>query len=137
MADEGSTTRQAGDDDVSGVHRLRDIVVEEVSLVDRAANKRRFLLVKRSSQMADDGKPKGTSSAPGAGGKKARPKPDQEVDKTRPRVMRAASEDDDDEEEAEKARRPMASEDDDDEEETEKARRSAESEDEETEKAKL
>lgn len=30
-----------------GVHRLKDILVEEVSLVDRAANKRRFLLVKR------------------------------------------------------------------------------------------
>lgn len=30
-----------------GVHRLSDIIVEEVSLVDRAANKRRFLLVKR------------------------------------------------------------------------------------------
>lgn len=29
------------------VHRLLDIVVEEVSLVDRAANKHRFLLVKR------------------------------------------------------------------------------------------
>lgn len=29
------------------VHRLIDIVVEEVSLVDRAANKHRFLLVKR------------------------------------------------------------------------------------------
>jgi hypothetical protein len=30
-----------------GVHRLTDFVVEEVSLVDRAANKRRFLMVKR------------------------------------------------------------------------------------------
>ena len=37
MADEGSTTRQASAADDSGVHRLRDIVVEEVSLVDRAA----------------------------------------------------------------------------------------------------
>jgi hypothetical protein len=35
------------------VHRLRDIVVEEVSLVDRAANKRRFLVVKRSGEMLD------------------------------------------------------------------------------------
>ncbi|HET9622030.1 MAG TPA: hypothetical protein VFP84_11730 [Kofleriaceae bacterium] len=41
-----TTTAQDGADD--GVHRLRDIVVEEVSLVDRAANKRRFLIVKRS-----------------------------------------------------------------------------------------
>lgn len=35
------------------IHRLRDIVVEEVSLVDRAANKRRFLVVKRSDEMSD------------------------------------------------------------------------------------
>lgn len=34
------------------VDRLTDIVVEEVSLVDRAANKRRFLLLKRDSEMA-------------------------------------------------------------------------------------
>ncbi|MGH9889024.1 MAG: hypothetical protein ACREBE_26060, partial [bacterium] len=87
MADEGSTARQAATDEESGVHRLRDIVVEEVSLVDRAANKRRFLLVKRSNQMADDGKPKGTGSAPGTGGKKPRAKPDEDVDKARPRVM--------------------------------------------------
>lgn len=32
--------------------RLRDILVEEVSLVDRAANKRRFLVVKSGSTMA-------------------------------------------------------------------------------------
>ena len=31
--------------------RLLDIVVEEVSLVDRAANKQRFLIVKRSNEM--------------------------------------------------------------------------------------
>jgi hypothetical protein len=35
------------------VHRLRDILVEEVSLVDRAANKRRFLLVKREDDMSE------------------------------------------------------------------------------------
>ena len=35
-----------------GVHRLLDIVVEEVSLVDRAANKHRFLIVKRSEDMS-------------------------------------------------------------------------------------
>lgn len=34
-----------------GVHRLIDIVAEEVSLVDRAANQRRFLIVKRSEPM--------------------------------------------------------------------------------------
>ena len=40
-------------DESQAIHRLRDIVVEEVSLVDRAANKRRFLVVKRSDAMAD------------------------------------------------------------------------------------
>jgi hypothetical protein len=110
-------------------------VVEEVSLVDRAANKRRFLIVKRSSQMANNGKPKGTGSARGAGGQKPRRKPDEDVDKTRPRVMRAAA-DDEDEEETEKTRRSRESEDDDDDEETEKARRSTESECEEDEEAR-
>jgi hypothetical protein len=37
-----------------GVHRLVDMVVEEVSLVDRAANKKRYLLVKRSEDMAGE-----------------------------------------------------------------------------------
>lgn len=36
-----------------GVHRLVDMVVEEVSLVDRAANLRRFLIVKRDEAMDD------------------------------------------------------------------------------------
>lgn len=36
------------------VHRLLDIVVEEVSLVDRAANKHRFLIVKRSHDMDEN-----------------------------------------------------------------------------------
>lgn len=138
MADEGSTARQATTDEGSGVHRLRDIVVEEVSLVDRAANKRRFLLVKRSSQMADNGKPKGagtsqegqTGATRGTDGKKPRTKPDPDVDKARPRVMPAADDDEEDEEEAEKARRSEESDDEDDDEETDKARRS-ESEDEE------
>lgn len=40
-------------DEEQAVHRLRDIVVEEVSLVDRAANKRRFLVIKRSDAMAN------------------------------------------------------------------------------------
>jgi hypothetical protein len=35
------------------VHRLVDMEVQEVSLVDRAANKRRFLIVKRSEGMGD------------------------------------------------------------------------------------
>ena len=37
-----------------GVHRLIDMVVEEVSLVDRAANKHRFLIVKRDDTMDED-----------------------------------------------------------------------------------
>lgn len=37
-----------------GVHRLIDMVVEEVSLVDRAANKHHFLIVKRNDAMDDD-----------------------------------------------------------------------------------
>lgn len=36
------------------IHRLLDIVVEEVSLVDRAANKHRFLIVKRSDPMEEN-----------------------------------------------------------------------------------
>lgn len=35
------------------VNRLLDILVEEVSLVDRAANEHRFLIVKRDTPMAD------------------------------------------------------------------------------------
>jgi hypothetical protein len=38
----------------ASVHRLVDMVVEEVSLVDRAANKHRFLVVKRREPMADE-----------------------------------------------------------------------------------
>ncbi len=45
-----------------GVHRLVDMVVEEVSLVDRAANKHRFLIVKRDEAMDDD-KPQNTTPA--------------------------------------------------------------------------
>ena len=36
------------------IHRLIDMVVEEVSLVDRAANEHRFLIVKRSDPMNPD-----------------------------------------------------------------------------------
>jgi hypothetical protein len=113
MIDEGKATWQAPIDDGVGVHRLRDIVVEEVSLVDRAANKRRFLVVKRSNEMTD-GKSKGrgkpqegsTGAAHRETGKKPKPKQDGDVDKVRPRVMRAASEEDNEEDdETEKARR--------------------------------
>jgi hypothetical protein len=41
-------------DTPNAAHRLVDIVVEEVSLVDRAANQHRFLVVKRSDPMADN-----------------------------------------------------------------------------------
>jgi hypothetical protein len=40
-------------DPTDGVHRLVDMVVEEVSLVDRAANLRRFLIVKRDDSVDD------------------------------------------------------------------------------------
>lgn len=40
-------------DPTDSVHRLVDMVVEEVSLVDRAANLRRFLIVKRDDSMDD------------------------------------------------------------------------------------
>lgn len=43
----------------AGVHRLIDMVVEEVSLVDRAANKHRFLVVKRDEPMPDKTKKSG------------------------------------------------------------------------------
>ncbi|QDF03421.1 hypothetical protein [Myxococcus xanthus] len=48
----------------ASVHRLIDMVVEEVSLVDRAANKHRFLLVKRDGDnMQDATQAEGTTSA--------------------------------------------------------------------------
>ncbi|MBU8900639.1 hypothetical protein KRR26_34020 [Corallococcus sp. M34] len=47
------------------VHRLVDMVVEEVSLVDRAANKHRFLLVKRDGDTMDDA-PQDTPQTEGA-----------------------------------------------------------------------
>ncbi|KKN72185.1 hypothetical protein LCGC14_0413220 [marine sediment metagenome] len=40
------------DEDEDGIFRLFDMLVEEVSLVDRPANKRRFLVVKRRDEMA-------------------------------------------------------------------------------------
>ncbi len=47
-----------------GVHRLVDMVVEEVSLVDRAANKHRFLIVKRDDAMDDDSTTDTTTTDP-------------------------------------------------------------------------
>jgi hypothetical protein len=54
MATETTLAATHSEDDEHRIHRLRDMVVEEVSLVDRAANKRRFLIVKRSEEMAED-----------------------------------------------------------------------------------
>lgn len=48
---------------MSEVKRLVDMVVEEVSMVDRAANKRRFLLVKRDD-MEDENKNETTNETP-------------------------------------------------------------------------
>jgi chromosome segregation ATPase len=46
----------ASDRSSDRLHRLEDIEVREVSLVDRAANKRNFLIVKRSGEMAEETK---------------------------------------------------------------------------------
>jgi hypothetical protein len=109
---EASTKTASQDDDAEGVHRLRDIVVDEVSLVDRAANQRRFLVVKRSPDMADES----TASADGSGVEKAKKKPagaeavdeekarkkpadDEEKDASDTEKARGAAKDDDEEEE--------------------------------------
>lgn len=61
-----------GKDAESVVHRLDDMLVEEVSLVDRAANRRKFLLVKRDTTMGAGApitaKPDGSFTATGGGG---------------------------------------------------------------------
>jgi hypothetical protein len=49
MTEDATTGRPS-----EGVHRLVDMIVEEVSLVDRAANKHRFLIVKRDDTMDED-----------------------------------------------------------------------------------
>ena len=86
------------------MHRLRDILVEEVSLVDRAANKRRFLVVKRSGEVPQDGKrgrprkagkPPGVAAGRSRAKKKPKVKPGQAIDKAR---RRAASGGDDQDE---------------------------------------
>lgn len=125
------TKHALNEDDEHDAHRLRDMVVEEVSLVDRAANKRRFLIVKRSDEMAEDDrvgaevKPDGRGGLTAGGVEKAKKKPgagaaddeaaaeqkwkkpadgaDEDTAKAR---RRAASEGDGDEEAAQKARRP-------------------------------
>jgi hypothetical protein len=133
MANETTPARDR--DEEEGLHRLRDMVVEEVSLVDRAANKRRFLIVKRSDDMADDDKTELRPGDAGDGVEKAKKKPGadngEEMDEQK-RKKPAEAEDaekarrraagDGDEDEAEKARDPK--DEDDDEDETEKAKAS-------------
>jgi len=117
-------------DDEDDLHRLRDIVVEEVSLVDRAANKRRFLVVKRSGDMPED-ENLGAEVVPDDNGglnasaervEKAKRKPKvapeaDEAEKARGRATPA------DEEDTEKTRRRTST--DDDEEETAEAEKAA------------
>lgn len=47
----GKDAAETETDQEQGLHRLLDMVVQEVSLVDRPANKRRFLVVKRADTM--------------------------------------------------------------------------------------
>lgn len=68
------------------IHRLIDMVVEEVSLVDRAANEHRFLIVKRSDPVNPD-----ADSAPEATAEDATAETDTNKDAhTAPDVMTAA-----------------------------------------------
>jgi hypothetical protein len=125
-----TTAAATEDDDEPKVHRLRDMVVEEVSLVDRAANKRRFLIVKRSDEMAEDAevgtevKPDGRGGLT-AGVQKAKKKPaasdaeDPAADQAKRKKPGGADEGGD----TAKARRGAAAEDDDGEADAEKARR--------------
>ena len=120
--------------DEEDVHRLRDIVVEEVSLVDRPANKRRFLVAKRRNGMAtDEADPDGADGLKVTNVTKAARKPkDEEAEKARRRAKPA----EDDDEPAEKAR-GKSDDDKDEEEDTEKARaKKPGCDDEETEKAR-
>ncbi len=76
-----STSTETRDD--AGVHRLVDMVVEEVSLVDRAANKHRFLVVKRDTPMKDKTDPKtddATTTAEGDAPAKPKKKPAKKAD---------------------------------------------------------
>ena len=135
MVDEEDTTRQGPADEGSGVHRLRDILVEEVSLVDRAANKRRFLVVKRSGEVPQDGKrgrprkagkPPGVAAGRSRAKKKPKVKPGQAIDKARRRAASGG----DDQDETEKV-----DDEEEDDEETEKADDEEEEEEDEAEKA--
>lgn len=103
-----ASTKASKDDEADGVHRLRDIVVEEVSLVDRAANQRRFLVVKRSAEMADentataDTKPDSPKAIEKAKKKPAQAATDEAADQEK--AKKKPAQDDGDEADAEKAR---------------------------------
>ncbi len=51
---EGAAAKVEGEEDPNQVFRLTDITTREISAVDRGANGHKFLLVKRSDEMADD-----------------------------------------------------------------------------------
>ena len=129
-----SQATERREEEPEGVHRLRDIVVEEVSLVDRPANQRRFLVVKRSEDTVDDGTGgirdrRGRAEIRKAKGSRSR---DDEEEDTYKAGRRAPDDEEDDD--AKKARKPWE---DDEDEETKKARRPADDdEDEETKKAR-
>lgn len=119
--DEANAKAASKDGEADGVHRLRDILVEEVSLADRAANKRRFLVVKRSGDMADE-------SNAGTDVEKAKKKPAAAASETEDEQKRKKPAAGDDEaDDAEKARKP-SSDDEDDDGETEKAKKPPEEE---------
>jgi hypothetical protein len=127
---EAGAKAASSEDGAEGVHRLRDIVVEEVSLVDRAANQRRFLVVKRSAEMADENTATedGKSDTPNAI-EKAKKKPavaagDETVDEAKAKKKPADGETEEDAE-TEKARGAAKDDDEDDDESepTKKARK--------------
>lgn len=103
-----ASAKAASEDDADGVHRLRDIVVEEVSLVDRAANQRRFLVVKRSAEMGDesaagaDTKPDTPNAIQKAKKKPAAAQADETVDEAK--AKKPADDQGDEATDAEKAR---------------------------------
>jgi hypothetical protein len=132
VTDEANAKAAIKDDEADGVHRLRDIVVEEVSLVDRAANKRRFLVVKRSEDMADDSAStellpdgRGGLTVRGGGVEKAKKKPAAaESDVTDEEKRKKPGAGDEEPDEAEKAKKPA--DDDEEEDDAEKAEMPAE-----------
>jgi hypothetical protein len=114
MTSQSATSRKPTDEDGDETHRLRDIVVEEVSLVDRAANKRRFLVVKRSEDMPDEEEPEtetmddddgATATVERVQKAKKKPKAEAEPDETEKARRRPAAPADDEDADTEKARR--------------------------------